>query len=274
LTKISLFGGTGFVGSAFAELSENTVQVVDRNEPDPEHPEILYAIGTTDNYNIFENPLMDIESNLIKLVSDLEVLRKKFGTFSFNYLSSWFVYGDFSPPPFKESQRCEPKGFYSISKLSAEMFIRSYCETYGINYRILRLANVFGSGDKGISKKKNALQYLINEIKVGNDVEVYEGGEFFRDYIDVRDVVRAIDLIISTSADQRILNIGTGVPTKFIDLLDRAKLDFASGSNLVSISTPDFHKKVQVRDAYMEVLELKKLGFKPQYDIFNEIINL
>jgi nucleoside-diphosphate-sugar epimerase len=138
----------------------------------------------------------------------------------------------------------------------------------------LRLANVFGSGDKGISKKKNALQYLINEIKLGNDVEVYEGGDFFRDYIDVRDVVRAIDLIISTSADQRILNIGTGVPTKFIDLLERAKLDFASGSNLFSISTPDFHKKVQVRDAYMEVLELKKLGFKPQYDIFNEIINL
>jgi hypothetical protein len=31
---------------------------------------------------------------------------------------------------------------------------------------------------------------------------------------------------------------------------------------------------VQVRDAFMEVLELKKLGFKPQYDIFNEIINL
>lgn len=274
MTEISLFGGTGFIGSAFSRLSENKVEIVDRNDPDPWYPEILYAIGTTDNYNVFDNPLLDIESNLLKLISDLELLREKFGTFSFNYVSSWFVYGDFSPPPFKESQRCEPKGFYSISKLSAEMFISSYCETFGIHYKILRLANVFGSGDKGISKKKNALQYLINQIKDGNDIEVYEGGDFLRDYIDVRDVVRAIDLVISSNSEQRIINIGTGIPKKFIDLLERAKLDFSSNSNLVSISTPDFHKKVQVRDAYMDVAELQKLGFKPQYDIVNEIINL
>ena len=274
MTEISLFGGTGFVGSAFSRLSKNKVEVVDRNDPDPKYPEILYAIGTTDNYNVFDNPLLDVESNLLKLISDLEILREKFGTFSFNYISSWFVYGDFSPPPFNESQRCEPKGFYSISKLSAEMFIRSYCETFGIHYKILRLANVFGSKDKGISKKKNALQYLVNEIKAGNDVEVYEGGDFLRDYIDVRDVVRAIDLVISSNSEQSIINIGTGIPMKFIDLLERAKLDFSSNSKLISISTPDFHKKVQVRDAYMDVAELQKLGFKPQYDIVNEIINL
>jgi len=274
VTSISIFGGTGFVGNAFKKFSQYEVQVVDRHSPKPLHREIVYAIGTTDNYNIFENPYLDIETNLIKLISDLELLRNRFENFSFNFLSSWFVYGNVNPPPFQESERCEPKGFYSISKLAAEMFIRSYCETFEINFRILRLANVFGPGDEGVSKKKNALQYLVNEIKVGNDVNLYEGGDFLRDYIDVRDVVRAIDLVISKMPSGGTINIGTGVPSKFSELLEKVKLNFNSKSRLISIPTPDFHKKVQVRDAYLDITLLKDLGFTPKYNIINEIISL
>ena len=272
--SVSLFGSTGFVGTAYSNFSENQVDGVDRNNPDPLFTEIVYALGTTDNYNVFDNPHLDVESNILKLISDLELMRDKFGTFSINYLSSWFVYGDSSKPPFHESQHCEPKGFYSISKLSAEMFLRSYCETFGIRYRILRLANVFGKGDSRASKKKNALQYLIEEIKAGRDVNVYEGGDFLRDYIDVRDVVRAIDLIIESQPYGTIINVGTGNPTKFGDLLERAKTVFASESRLIPIPTPDFHRKVQVKDAYLDVSTLAEIGFIPKYSVLDEIINL
>jgi nucleoside-diphosphate-sugar epimerase len=274
MASVSLFGSTGFIGTAYANQSENQVDGVDRNNPDPLFTEIVYALGTTDNYNVFDNPRLDVESNILKLISDLELMRDKFGTFSINYLSSWFVYGDSSKPPFQESQHCEPKGFYSISKLSAEMFLRSYCETFGIKYRILRLANVFGNGDSRASKKKNALQYLIEEIKSGRDVNVYEGGDFLRDYIDVRDVVRAIDLIIKSQPDETIINVGTGNPTKFGDLLEKAKIGFASESKLIPIHTPDFHRKVQVKDAYLDVSTLAKIGFIPKYSVLDEIINL
>jgi nucleoside-diphosphate-sugar epimerase len=274
LTSISLFGGSGFVGSAIARSSTNEIDLVDRNQPNPLFEDVIYAIGTTDNYNVLYNPTLDIQTNLVKLVNDLELLRNKFGKFSFNYLSTWFVYGDNSSLPFKESYECKPKGFYSISKFAAEMFIRSYCDTYDINYRIFRLANVFGKGDRGVSKKKNALQYLINEIKEGNTIEIYEGGEFFRDYIDVRDVVSAIDLAIRTSPLRTIINVGSGEPSKFIDLLQHAKFEFGSSSQFVSIPSPDFHKKVQVRDAYLDISILKSLGFTPRYNVFDEIIHL
>ena len=274
MTSISIFGGSGFVGNAYKTFSENQVDVVDRNNPDPIFSEIVYAIGTTDNYNVFDNPFLDIESNLTKLISDLELLKNKFGDFSFNYLSSWFVYGSICQPPFQEDQPCEPRGFYSISKFAAEMFLRSYCETFGIKYRILRLANVFGPGDKKASKKKNALQYLINEIKKGNDVNVYEGGDFLRDFIDVRDVIAAIDIVISKLPTGNTINIGTGNPSNFADLLQKAKSDFRSESRLVPVDTPDFHKKVQVRDAFLDVSKLKGLGFEPKYDVLSEIINL
>jgi nucleoside-diphosphate-sugar epimerase len=172
VNQISLYGSTGFIGSNFAKLDSLHIDKVDRHNPNPQFNDIVYAIGTTDNYNIFENPRIDIETNLIKLIEDLEVLRNKFGTFTFNYLSSWFVYGDSKPLPFTVSNNCNPKGFYSISKFAAEKFLVSYCSTYKINFRILRLSNIFGINDKGVSSKKNALQFLVNKIKLNEKIDL------------------------------------------------------------------------------------------------------
>jgi nucleoside-diphosphate-sugar epimerase len=247
---------------------------VDRDNPNPQFQDVLYAIGTTDNYNIFQNPTLDIETNLIKLIQDLEILRKKFGSFTFNYLSSWFVYGDSRPIPFMVTNNCNPKGFYSISKFAAEKFLISYCLTYKINYRILRLSNIYGTDDKGISAKKNALQFLLSQIKLNKKIELYDGGNFLRDYLDVRDAVTAINLIIDKGVSNKIYNVGSGKPTLFIELMTRAKDIFNSSSEFVNISVPEFHQIVQVRDSCLDISDLKELGFEPKYDILNEIINL
>jgi nucleoside-diphosphate-sugar epimerase len=274
LTNISVFGGTGFIGSNFSSLSKLKVQLVDKEIPDPKFPEVLYLIGTTDNYNIFENPNLDIETNLSLLIENLELLRKKFGKFTFNFASSWFVYGETDSLPFKTNQPCKPKGFYSISKYAAEMYIESYCKTYGIDYRIFRFANVFGSGDAGISQKKNALQFLVGKIKNNEALDLYEGGNFLRDYIDVRDLVTAIDLLVTKGELNKIYNVGSGIPAKFIDVISAANRAFNSSSQINSIQTPEFHKLVQVKDAYLDISDLSKLGFTPQYNVIDEIINL
>ncbi len=274
MTNISVFGGTGFIGSNFSSLSKHEVQSVDREIPDPKFPEVLYLIGTTDNYNIFEKPNLDIETNLNLLIENLELLRKKFGKFTFNFASSWFVYGETDSLPFKTNQPCKPKGFYSISKYAAEMYIESYCKTYGIDYRIFRFANVFGSGDAGISKKKNALQFLVGKIKNNEALDLYEGGNFLRDYIDVRDLVTAIDLLVTKGELNKIYNVGSGIPTKFVDVISAANRAFNSSSQINSIQTPEFHKLVQVKDAYLDISDLSKLGFTPQYNVIDEIINL
>jgi len=274
LTNISVFGGTGFIGRNFASFSALEVDLVDKSIPDPKFPEVLYLIGTTDNYNIFENPKLDIETNLNLLIENLELLRKKFGKFTFNFASSWFVYGETDSLPFKTDQPCKPKGFYSISKYAAEMYIESYCKTYGIDYRIFRFANVFGGGDAGISNKKNALQFLIGKIKNNEALDLYEGGNFLRDYMDVRDLVTAIDLLVSKGELNKIYNVGSGIPTKFIDLISVASKAFNSSSQINSIQTPEFHKLVQVKDAYLDISDLSKLGFTPQFNVIDEIINL
>ena len=273
MDSLSIFGATGFIGSNFCKFSKYKTVTVSRNQIESATPNLVYFIGTTDNYNIFTNPTIDVKTNIELLINVLECNRKKFGNFTINYISTWFVYGNASIP-YHEDSKCEPKGFYSISKYAAEMFLISYCKTYDINYRILRLGNVVGVGDLGVSKKKNALQYLVDKIKSNEDIELYEGGEITRDYIHVEDVVRAIDVIIADCPVDKIINVGSGKPIKLKELIDIVRLNSNSTSKITSIATPDFHKLVQVRDAYLDTSYLSSLGFKPIKSIYEEVVSL
>ena len=249
------------------------MKVIPRKTKLAMNSDILYCIGTTDNYNVLTKPTLDIQTNIELLVEILEANRKKFGKFTFNYLSSWFVYGE-SDLPYRVDSICNPKGFYSISKYAAEMFLISYCKTYDINYRILRLGNVFGLNDQGVSQKKNALQYLIQKIKNDEDISLYEGGDVVRDYIHVDDVVKAVDLVLAKSPVNMTINIASGEPTKLKDAIDIVHAHHQSKSRIFNIPTPEFHKIVQVRDAYLDTSFIKSLGFTITKPILKEIINL
>ena len=272
--KISVFGASGFIGSNFQKYSIHDTEILDRNKPEATSAEVLYLIGTTDNYNVLNNAKLDIEVNLLLLIENLENLRKKFSNFTFTFVSSWFVYGDAQQPPFTEDGPCNPRGFYSISKYAAELYIKSYCETFNIRYRIIRLGNVFGQNDTGISKKKNALQYLFLRLRSNLEIELYDGGEFYRDYIDVRDVVSAIDLILDSNLINTTINIGSGEPVQFKELIMEAKRVFESNSNIIEIPVPEFHKIVQVKNSWLNTNKLTSLGFRPKYRILTEILNL
>jgi nucleoside-diphosphate-sugar epimerase len=273
MDEISVFGATGFIGSHFINNSALQTNSIPRDELTSNTSEVLFFIGTTDNYNVFQDHLIDVNTNIIHMLNCLKASHVAHSDLVFNFVSSWFVYGE-GQLPFSEAQECRPKGFYSITKRTAEQLLESFCATYGIKYRIIRLANTFGRNDLGISKKKNALQFLIEKLKANEPIELYEGGNFVRDYIHVLDVVEAIDLIILKAPVNSIYNVGTGVPSRFCDLIDVARDELGSQSTIKSIPTPEFHKLVQVRDAYLNISRISALGFKPITELHKEIRQL
>lgn len=266
---LNVFGGNGFIGSNY--VKDRMCLVNDRNDLTIKSDEILYLISTIDNYNIFTNPYVDIETNLITLIRVLEQCKNK--NVIFNFVSSWFVYGDTNCPA-GEDDYCNPKGFYSITKRTAEQLLISYCTTFDIKYRILRLANVIGFGDKKISKKKNALQYLINQLKEDKDIDLYNNGDFIRDYIHVSDACRAIELIVKNGKLNQIYNVGNGNPTRFKEIIEYVKNKIGSKSVINSVSQTEFHKNVQVKSFWMNVNKLKELGYTPEYSIFETLDKL
>lgn len=269
MAKINLFGN-GFIGGEFS--SRYDVIVNDRNDFVPSTNKILYFISTIDNYNIHTDPHLDIETNLNVLVTTLENARSVYGSnFEFNFISSWFVYGK-TQIPAREDTVCNPTGFYSITKRCAEQLLISYCQTFGISYRVLRMSNVIGINDHKVSKKKNALQYMIQQLVRGEEVKLYEG-KILRDLIDVRDAADAIYQVIHFGNINEIFNIGNGVGYSFEELIYKVHDHLGTGS-IKRISQPEFHKLVQIKDFYLDVSKLHSIGFQSQHNIEDSVMQI
>ena len=267
----SAFGGTGFLGSEIVKRLGSCsfdFEVVPRNSLTCEGDKVIYLISTTDNYNILSNPYLDIETNLTHL---MRVLESNPQVKEFNFISSWFVYGDQDTLPVKEDSFCKPKGIYSITKKCAEDILESYCKTKGINYRIFRMSNLYGIGDRGVSKKKNALQYLIGKLKEHEPINLYFDGRFYRDYLRVDEAAKAIVHCLDNAKINDTLNVGKGVFCLFRDIIEEAVKVIGSKSIITPIDQPHFHRIVQTKDMCLDISKLIRTGFTPNSDVIKDI---
>ena len=267
---ISLYGGSGFVGGEFQRMYDSCIEIpYDKREP--KSNKILYFISTVDNYNVHENITLDVDTNLHVLCEVLDYCRSK--DIEFNFISSWFVYGKTSLPA-RENGLCNPTGFYSITKKCAEDLLVSFCNTYGVKYRILRLCNVLGLGDRKASRKKNAIMWMIDQLKLDKDINLYDNGSPYRDVMHIKDVCRAIKLVMDSGELNTIYNIGSGYPTQVGEIINFVKDHINSKSKINTIEPPDFHKNVQAQDFWMDIEKIQSLGFVPEFTLEEGLKNI
>jgi len=271
---LTILGGNGFVGREYVKnyyhhAIGNIASINKRSDYEVYSADVLYFISTTHNYHIFDNPYLDIETNLTTLIKVLENWSRYQGRTGkkgvFNFISSWSCYGNQESLPVPETAVCDPKGFYIITKRCAEQLLIAYCETFNFKYRILRLANIVGPGDTKSSPQKNVLQYSIKQLAEGKDVELFGDGLFHRDFIHVQDCADAIEWCVAKGKTQEIYNIGCGKTWYYKDILEYAKRILNSSGSIIYKEPTEFQKKVPVGSFYMDVTKLSKLGFRPEY---------
>jgi dTDP-glucose 4,6-dehydratase len=251
---LSLYGSTGIIGNYFKGLFSCSSIPRDQLEPDTES--VLYLISTTDNQTFREDCHIDIDTNLVQLMRRLEACRKA-QVDTFNFVSSWFVYGPDHAYP-DENAVCNPNGFYSITKYAAEKLVKEYCSTFGIPYRILRLGNVYGGPDDG-SPKRNALHYLVNRLKNNQDINVHINVS--RDFIHILDTCRALAFLCEHGDTNTIYNVSTGISTRLGDALDEAKRLVRSSAYVLRGNVPGNYNQA-VRFG-LNCGKLASHGFKP-----------
>ena len=129
--------------------------------------------------------------------------------------------------------------------------------------------------DEKVSATKNGLQYTFQQLKEGKDVKLYGDGMFHRDFMHVKDAVRAIETVICKGNENEIYNIGNGMTWYYNSIVNYAVQLLNTGAKVVYVEPTVFQKTVPVSSFYMDVTKLKNLGFVPEYtdnNLFRAVI--
>lgn len=258
----SIYGGTGIIGSYFIGLYGG--RPLAREQLKPMDEEVLYLISTTSN--TYSDPLLHTDTNIDCLMKRL-VACKEAGIKTFNFVSSWFVYGSHSKP-MKENDACMPKGLYSITKRCAEQLVMDYCSHHGIKWRILRLGNVYGGPDKSTGQR-NALHYIVQELKANRPIEGVGG--LRRDFMHIYDICRAINLVCKEGEANSIYNIGSGQSVFQSTCISICK---AATSSKSIVSYRAHRNNEQSLTMALDCGKLQLLGFSPSISLEEGLYDL
>lgn len=125
------------------------------------------------------------------------------------FASTSAIYENNKEKIFTENLEVNPRLWYSLSKKMAEDTCESYRINYGMSITTLRFFNVFGSRQDIHRKNPPLLNYLVREIKRGNQPILHSNGEQSRDYIHVDDVVNLINICLKKKSNDTF-NVCTG----------------------------------------------------------------
>ena len=137
--------------------------------------------------------------------------------------SSSAVYGavDQRRIPIKEDEPLSPIDIYGVSKATQEIIGRQYHASHGIEVMIARVFNCIGPG-QGTEFVTSSFACQLIQAKNGDKESEIEVGNLqsVRDYVDVRDVVKAYWLIMDKGTPGQVYNVCTGEGSSVKEILD------------------------------------------------------
>ena len=250
--RVLVTGGAGFIGSNFVEMALtdqfpeiSNVLVLDKLTYAGKLTNLSSAANSP-NYEFVQGDICDIElvNDLVSKVdaiinfaaeshvdrsieNSLEFIRtnvlgtqvlldaaKKHKLKKFIQVSTDEVYGSILEGSWDENEPLLPNSPYSASKASADLLVRAYFVTHGLNVNITRCSNNFGPKQD----PEKLIPNFIFKLSKGERVPVYGDGMNVRDWLYVNDHCLGIYLTLTKGAPGEIYNIGGGTELNNLEL--------------------------------------------------------
>ena len=293
--NVVVTGGLGFIGSHIVDalIDDNKVTIIDNlssgkmeNLNNPNH----------ENLTIIKEDLMD--ADLEKILKDkdyvfhlaalasvpgsvAEPLRynqnnidaslKLFIACKNNnvkkviFSSSSAVYGENPNMPLKESENFLPCSPYAAQKASCELYLKSFHESYGLDYVALRYFNVFGPRQDENSPYAAVIPKFISAILNGESPVIYGDGEQSRDFIYVKEIAKAN--ILSAESDYNgVINVALGKSMTINRLFEIISDVLESDIDVKYLD----ERPGDIKHSLADISNLDKISFKPDEDKFEE----
>jgi UDP-glucose 4-epimerase len=294
MTNCLILGGSGFIGSHLAEAlikkhysvrvfgdfksgMRNIEAIADRieiikgdfqNASDVDSAVqnvdyIFHYISTTNPASSFDNPVYDIETNVISSVRMMEIALKNDVKKIIFPSTGGTIYGDARKIPISEDEPANPLNPYAISKLTTEKYLHYFFTQYGMHYLILRYSNPYGDRQNPLGNQ-GVIPIFLNKIRHNEAPVIYGDGNSVRDYIYIDDAVDATISLLERGSHEKLFNIGSGTGTTLNQLLKIM-------SDVTGKSVSPIYKQDEGRYIRKVVLDISKIhqqtGWRPKINI-------
>ncbi|WP_139958473.1 SDR family NAD(P)-dependent oxidoreductase [Flavicella sediminum] len=290
MSKYIITGGAGFIGSHIAEQLVklgNEVVVLDSLRTGFQKNlaglDVSFVEGDIRDENLVKEVIhkADAVFHLAALVSVPESLLKMKECIDINTLGTLNVleaarantackvvlstsaanYGDNPILPKVENMFPEPMTPYAITKLDGEYYLRMYLDQYNLQTASLRYFNVFGPRQDPKSAYAAAVPIFINKALQNEPITIYGDGSQTRDFIYVKDVVRAN--ILASQIGNETYNVALGHSTSILELAEKIKELTNSKSEILFLD----ERPGDIKHSKANTTKFNKLGFEPIYSI-------
>ena len=181
---------------------------------------IVHLAGQTMVNASVEDPAFDARENVLGTIQVLEAARKG-GVRRVIFASTAAAYGDVPQAalPILEERALAPLSFYGLSKVTAEGYLALYQRLFGIEYVVLRFANVYGErqGDGG---EGGVISIFARAAAEGKTLTIFGDGQQTRDFVYAGDIAAGIRAALYTAAPNAAYNLSTASETSLLVLVD------------------------------------------------------
>lgn len=153
----------------------------------------------------------------------------KHGIKKFVHISTDEIYGSINQGSWTEESPVQPNSPYSASKAGSDLIALSYFKTYGFPVVVTRCSNNFGR----FQFPEKLIPLAVTNLIDGLAVPVYGDGSNSRDWLDVRDHCRAINLVLENGTNGEVYNIGGGRELTNIELVNHLLELFGADRSLL-----------------------------------------
>ena len=230
--KILVTGGAGFVGShlvngfynknhevvVFDSLghtscidrlsSKNIPIIIERlqtkevwDKLDTDFDLIINSAAETHVDESFERPVDFIDTNILglhylsKYCSDTNT--------PLIHLSTDEVIGN--GEPLYEDSMTLPTNPYSATKAGGESILHAYGYCYGLDWKIVRLNNTYGT----MQFPDKLIPYFISKLQDNEKLPIHGSGKQVRFFLNVDDFVDAVEVVMDKGVNKNIYNVST-----------------------------------------------------------------
>lgn len=289
--SLLIVGNTGFVGknallrwpksTALTDAAGDIVDICNKpallsalanNVPET----VLHLAALSFVPDSFKFPGKTYEVNFLGTLRLLEALAESGFRGRLLFVGTGDAYGlvPVDAQPIREEQPLRPRNPYAVSKVAAEALCYQWSQTGPFEVVMARPFNHIGAGQAPTFAISDFARQIA-QISAGQHPPVLKVGniDVTRDFTDVKDVLKAYELLLSKGRNGEVYNVCSGVERSVRSLVERL-LKLAGIEAEIQIDPTRFRPSDQPRVCGDHEKLSKHTGWQPEMSMDETLLNL